>query len=170
MSKEIKDFTLGDYAAFGMLTAVMVAAIVFIGLALSGVIPGATATDAPASIPTATAVPTPSPTPAPELLGSEDRKACGYLFTSYEWAVKQRENRYENRYWFTNNLTMVAGVMTLSDGCYLEEKGLSIIRGDRHKPFDVTQFRLGEFGENKNDLKLHHAGIRVDSNKLAEKQ
>ncbi len=143
-------------AAIGVVVVVG-AAFTFIGLALAGVIPGATATNGPT--PTATTVSTLTPTPAPELLGGEDRRACGYLFTSFEWAITQRDNPWEDLFWFTNNMVIAEDVMTLRDGCYLNEEGASFFVSDRHKPFNIMQFRLKEFGDGKNDFKLYHRGV-----------
>ncbi|KKL08613.1 hypothetical protein LCGC14_2574160, partial [marine sediment metagenome] len=38
MTKELKDFTIGDYAAIGLLVAFFVAACAIIGLVMGGVI------------------------------------------------------------------------------------------------------------------------------------
>ncbi len=155
--KPLRDYTIGDFAAIGLLLALVVTAFILAGLVMGGVI----LKEPPPTPPTPTPISTPIPTPVPELLDGKNRRACGYLFTSFEWAVKQRDGRYENKYWFTNDKTVIKDIMTLRDGCYLDEEGRSLLWGDRHKPFKVMQFRLNEFGESKNDLKLYHDGTQI---------
>ncbi len=139
------------------IASVMGAAIAFMVLLAVGVIPET----GPTPVPTSTPIATPSPTPALVLLGSEDRRACGYLFITFEWAVVKRDSRYEDRYWFTNDRVVAEGVMTLRGGCSLDEEGQSLFHTDQHKPFDVMQFRLSEFGDGKHDFKLYHNGVQV---------
>ncbi|KKL97969.1 hypothetical protein LCGC14_1829120 [marine sediment metagenome] len=149
--------------AFTGIALVMGAAIAFMALLAVGVIPETAPWNktGPTPVPTATPIATPSPSPALVLLGGEDRRACGYLFTTFEWAVVKRDSRYEDRYWFTNDRVAAEGVMTLRGGCSLDEEGQAFFHSDQHKPFDVMQFRLSEFGDGKHDFKLYHNGVQV---------
>ena len=116
----------------------------------------------PTPIPTATAAPTPEPTPAPELLGGEDRRACGLFWESYEWAVIDRRGtpvyawlgkHDATVYYFTSHFEHDGVFVTLRDGCVLYESS-SFLRGDTHRDFDVEQFRVEE-------TELYHNRVRV---------
>lgn len=99
-----------------------------------------------------TSEPTPAPTPASELLGGEDRRACGLYWESYEWVVVRSERDDKVRY-FTNDAEVGDRFITFRDGCRLEEYP-TVFRGDDHSDFDVEQFRV-------EGLELYHNGKRV---------
>ena len=151
MTKELKDFTIGDYAAIGLLVAFFVAAFAIVGLVMGGVILEEPVED-PASAPVVVSIPTPEPTPEPVVLGGEDRRACGMYWETYEWALIDRRGTPvyawmgvpdASVYYFTDDLEDDGGFVTLKNGCALYESS-SIFRKDAHKDFDVEQFRVGE--------------------------
>ncbi len=136
--KPLRGYTIGDFAIVGLLLALVVTAFLLAGLVMSGVIMKEPA----APLPTPTPAPTVSPTPAPELLGGEDRRACGLYWETYEWALITVEKGDTVRY-FTNDLTIDDTFLTMRDGCRLEDYPTPF-RNDDHKNFDVEQFRIGE--------------------------